>query len=113
MTERITAQMIGNSTINTIDTDLNQLSQTQEELSTQNKINQPSDDPYGAALTLSLNGQISAYNSYQGNVTQGTAWVETASSSLQSIQQEAQTVRNLGQQSAVSSGSSGTPSLAS
>jgi flagellar hook-associated protein 3 FlgL len=95
MTERITAQMIGNSTINTIDTDLNQLAQTQEELSTQNKINQPSDDPYGAALTLSLNGQISAYNSYQGNVTQGTAWVETASSSLQSIQQESQTVRNL------------------
>jgi flagellar hook-associated protein 3 FlgL len=95
MTERITAQMIGNSTINTIDTDLNQLSQTQEELSTGNQINQPSDNPYGAALTLSLSGQISAYSSYQTNVTQGTAWVETASSSLQSIQQAAQTVRNL------------------
>ena len=77
MTERITAQMIGNSTITTIDTDLNQLSQTQEELSTGYQINQPSDNPYGAALTLSLNGQISAYSSYQTNVSQGTAWVET------------------------------------
>jgi flagellar hook-associated protein 3 FlgL len=95
MTERITAQMIGNSTISTIDTDLNQLSQTQEELSTGYQINQPSDNPYGAALTLSLTGQISAFNSYQTNVSQGTAWASTASTSLQSIQQVVQTVREL------------------
>jgi flagellar hook-associated protein 3 FlgL len=95
MTERITSQMVGNSTISTIESDLNSLSQTQEDLSTGFQINSPSDNPYGAALSISLNGQVSAYGAYQSNVTQGTAWVESASTSLQSIQQTAQTVREL------------------
>lgn len=95
MTERITSQMIGNSTVASIETDLNQLSQTQEQLSTGYQINQPSDNPYGAALAISLNGQVSAYGAYQSNVTQGTAWVESASTSLESIQQTVQSVRTL------------------
>lgn len=95
MTERITSQMVGNTTIQTIDADLTQLSQTQEDLSTGYQINEPSDNPYGAALAISLNGQASAYSAYQTNVSQGTAWVQTASSSLQSIQQSVQTIREL------------------
>lgn len=95
MTERITSQMIGNSTISSIESDLSNLSQTQEDLSTGFQINNPSDNPYGAALTISLNSQVDAYSAYQSNVTQGTAWVESASSSLESIQQTAQTVREL------------------
>jgi flagellar hook-associated protein 3 FlgL len=95
MTQRITAQMIGNSTVTTIDNDLNQLDKTQEELSTGYQINEPSDNPYGAALTLSLSGQISAYGSYQTNISESTASVETASSSLESIQQVVATVREL------------------
>lgn len=95
MTQRITSQMVGNSTIAAIDSDLTQLSHTQEQLSTGFQINRPSDNPYGAALAISLNGQVSAYSAYQSNVTQGTAWVETASSSLQSIAQTVQTVREL------------------
>ena len=95
MTQRITSQMVGNSTVASIESDLTQLSQTQEELSTGYQINQPSDNPYGAALTISLNSQVSAYSAYQSNVSQGTAWVESASSSLQSIQETTQTVRSL------------------
>ncbi len=95
MTERITSMMVANSTVNTINQDLNQLDNTQEQLATGFRINQPSDDPYGASLTLSLNGQISAYSSYQTNVTQGSAWTGTASSALQEIQQIVNTVRTL------------------
>ena len=95
MTQRITSQMIGNTTVASIETDLNQLSQTQEQLSTGYQINRPSDNPFGAALAISLNGQVSAYSAYQSNVTQGTAWVESASSSLESIQQTVQSVREL------------------
>ena len=95
MTQRITSQMVGNSTVANIENDLTQLSQTQQQLSTGYKINQPSDDPYGAALTISLNAQVSAYSSYQSNVNQGIAWVQTASSSLQSMQQTVQNIRNL------------------
>lgn len=95
MTERITTSMIDNSSLMAIEVDLNQLSQTQNQLSTGYQINQPSDNPYGAALAISLNGQASAYTSYQSNVTQGIAWAESASSSLQSIQETVQTVREL------------------
>ena len=85
MTQRITSQMIGNTTVASIENDMNQLAQTQEELSTGYQINQPSDNPYGAALTISLNSQVSAYSAYQQNITQGVAVAETesASSSLQ------------------------------
>lgn len=95
MTERITSQMVGNTTVANIETDLTQLSQTQEQLSTGYQINQPSDNPYGAALAISLNGQVSAYSAYQSNVSQGTAWVQSASTSLQSISQATQTIRTL------------------
>lgn len=94
-TERITAAMMDNTTVATIDNDLSRLEGTQEQLSTGYKINQPSDDPVGAALSISLNGQISAYNAYQQNVGQGTAWVNTASQALQSIQQVVQSAREL------------------
>ena len=95
MTERITSAMVGNTTIANIESDLTQLSNTQEQLSTGYQINQPSDNPYGAALAISLNGQVSAYGAYQTNVSQGTAWVESASSSLESIQQTTQSIRTL------------------
>jgi flagellar hook-associated protein 3 FlgL len=95
MTQRITSQMIGNTTVASIENDMNQLAQTQEELSTGFQINQPSDNPYGAALTISLNSQVNAYTAYQSNVSQGIAWSESASSGLQSIQQTVQTIRTL------------------
>lgn len=95
MTERITSAMVGNTTIANIESDLTALSTTQEQLSTGFQINQPSDNPYGAALAISLNGQVSAYSAYQSNVSQGTAWISTASSSLESIQQTTQTIRSL------------------
>ncbi|HWD69954.1 MAG TPA: flagellin [Solirubrobacteraceae bacterium] len=95
MTERITSAMVGNTTIANIESDLTQLSNTQEQLSTGFQINQPSDNPYGAALAISLNGQVSAYSAYQSNVSQGTAWVESASTSLQSIAQTTQSIRSL------------------
>ena len=40
MTQRITSQMIGNTTVASIENDMNQLAQTQEELSTGYQINQ-------------------------------------------------------------------------
>lgn len=94
-TQRITTQMLDNTTVNTIDNDLNQLDQTQEELSTGYQINQASDDPTGAAMTLSLEAQVSAYSAYQENITQGVAMAETESTSLQQIQQTLQSAQSL------------------
>jgi len=94
-TQRITSQMVDNTTVSTIDYDLKQLESTQAQLSTGFKINEPSDDPVGAALSISLNGQISAYTAYGQNVSQGTAWTDTSSQALQSIEQVAESAREL------------------
>jgi flagellar hook-associated protein 3 FlgL len=99
--------MLDNTTVNTIDNDLNQLDQTQEELSTGYQINQASDNPTGAAMTLSLQGQVSAYSAYQQNITQGVAMVETESTSLQQIQQTLQSAQSLTVEAANGTMSSG------
>ena len=95
MSERITNLMAAANMIANIDNDLAQLDHTQNELSTGLAIQQPSDNPYGAALSLQLQGQVSAIQSYQTNVTDGMSWVQTASAGLQSIYQMGQTVQTL------------------
>lgn len=95
MTERITAQIVGNDTIATINHDLSNLDNIQQQLSTGLRINEASDDPYGASLTLALKGQIAAYGSYTQNIGQGTSWAQTASAALNSVASVTQSVREL------------------
>jgi flagellar hook-associated protein 3 FlgL len=95
MSERITNLMAAANLIANIDNDLALVDHTQNELSTGLAIEQPSDNPYGAALSLQLQGQVSAMQSYQTNVTDGMSWVQTASAALQSIYQMGQTVQTL------------------
>jgi flagellar hook-associated protein 3 FlgL len=95
MTEQITTQMQANTMLANLNSDLTQLDKTQNEMSTGLSIQQPSDNPYGTALSMQLNTQISAMNSYTSNINDGTAWANTASASLQSIQQMVERVREL------------------
>jgi flagellar hook-associated protein 3 FlgL len=93
--ERITELMTSQSTISNLNQQLNQLSSTENELSTGLSINQPSDNPYGASLAIQLNGQLSALGSYTGNISDGTAWTSQADSSLMDISDQVQTVQEL------------------
>lgn len=95
MTERITSLMAASTMIANIDNDAALVDNSENELSTGLSIQQPSDNPYGAGLALSLDSQVSAIQSYQSNVTDGLSWVETASASLQSIYQMGQSVETL------------------
>jgi flagellar hook-associated protein 3 FlgL len=95
MSARITDGMEANLLITNIESDLSSLDRTQNELSTGLLIQQPSDNPYGTALSLNLDSQISAIQDYTTNITDGTAWSETASASMQSIYQMGQTVQTL------------------
>jgi len=103
MSERITNLMAANNMIANIDNDLALVDHTQNELSTGLLIQEPSDNPYGAALSMQLDGQVSAIQGYQTNVTDGLSWSQTASAALQSIYQMGQTVQTL-----VVEGSNGT-----
>jgi flagellar hook-associated protein 3 FlgL len=95
MIGRITQQMSQQMVISDINQGLDRLATTQQQLSSGKKINQPSDDPYGTNLTLQLNGQLAQLNNYSGNVSDGTAWAQSATSALSSIDSMVQRVREL------------------
>ena len=64
MIGRITNQMAAQTTLAGIESALDRLDTTQQELSTGKSINQPSDNPSGTALTLQLNNDLSNLTSY-------------------------------------------------
>jgi flagellar hook-associated protein 3 FlgL len=92
---RITTLMTSNQILSEINSSQAALANTEEELSSGKTINQPSDNPYGAALAVQLNGQLSQLNDYNNNITDGQAWTQTATSALNSIQQQVQRAQEL------------------
>lgn len=114
MTQRITPEMQSSLLLASINNDLVALDRTQNELSTGMQITQPSDDPYGTALSMQLSGQISTMGSYSANINDATAWANTASTALDSIQQAVQSARTLTVEAGDGTlGSSGAAAIAS
>jgi len=95
MIGRITNQMSAQMTLAGIETALDRLDTTQQELSTGKSINQPSDNPSGAAMALQLNTDLSNLTSYSNNVTDGTGWTTAQSSALTDITNSVQRIREL------------------
>src|ERR1700690_2602524 len=93
--ERITELMTSAQMLTNLSGDLNALNTTETELSTGKRINQPSDDPYGASVVVNLNSQLSAQASYGANISDGTGWLNTASGALTNIDNMVQRVREL------------------
>jgi flagellar hook-associated protein 3 FlgL len=93
--QRITDNMLVASTLSGIQSSLHRLDQTQQELSTGLKINQPSDDPYGTSLSMQLQGQISQLTQFTGNVNDATSWTSASSTALSNIDNMVQRIREL------------------
>lgn len=92
---RITTLMTTNTILGEINQSQSALDNTEEELSSGKTINEPSDNPYGASLAVQLNGQLSQLTDYTNNITDGQAWTQTATSALNSIQDEVQRAQEL------------------
>jgi flagellar hook-associated protein 3 FlgL len=95
MIGRITPLMTTASVLSNITSVEDQLSTTSEEMSTGLSINQPSDNPYGASLAVSLNTDLSGLSAYSNNVNDGTAWTSAASTALDNVQSMVQRVQEL------------------
>jgi len=92
---RITELMSSQATVANIGSDLDQLSSTEQELSTGLKINEPSDDPYGASVVVQLDSQISQLTNYSNNIADGNGWLGAAGGALTDINNAAETAREL------------------
>jgi flagellar hook-associated protein 3 FlgL len=80
---RITNKMMINSTMADIQTNKNQLNTLDTQLSTQKKINRPSDDPIVAIRALRLRTNVNQVTQYlDKNVTDANSWLETTEGAL-------------------------------
>ena len=95
MIGRITTLMTAHNTLDNLSVAYNRLTQTQNEMSTGKKINQPSDDPFGMSQIISDQGQLGSLTTYSNNVSDGQAWTEAGQSALGNISSIVQRVREL------------------
>src|ERR1700733_906066 len=97
MIGRITNQMAAQTTLSGIESALDRLDTTPQELSTGKQINQPSDKPSGAGITrtLQLNNDLANLSSYNSNVTDGTGWTQAQTGALSDVTNAVQRIQEL------------------
>jgi flagellar hook-associated protein 3 FlgL len=95
MIGRITNQMAAQTTLAGIESSLDRLDTTQQELSSGKSINQPSDNPTGTGLVLQLNNTLSNLTGYSNNVTDGTGWAQAQTGALSDMTNAVQRIQEL------------------
>lgn len=71
------------------------LSDTQRQISTNRRVNNPSDDPWAAARELTFNGQLGDIKAYKRNVSDAINYLNTADSALSGVGSTLQRIREL------------------
>jgi flagellar hook-associated protein 3 FlgL len=106
---RVTHHSIQVSTLSNLQRNLSAMGALQEQLSTQKRINRPSDDPTGTVSALQLRAGLRATEQHGRNADDGIGWLGATDSALQSasdvlIRAKVQTVAalNTGAQSSTS-----------
>jgi flagellar hook-associated protein 3 FlgL len=92
---RVTQHSISMSSLANVQASLNRTAKLQEQMSSGKVLNRPSDSPTGTVTSLSLRSQISAQEQYAANAQDGTAWLNTQDTALQSVNTALQRVREL------------------
>jgi flagellar hook-associated protein 3 FlgL len=91
-----TPSIIADQLITGINSDQAQQATLEEELGSGTAINQPSDNPAGAADVLQLNGSLARAQQYASNAADGSGWLTLGNSTMNqivsSLQQVQQTV---------------------
>ena len=95
MDDRITPAMLSASMINDLNSSLQALDRSSNELSSGRRILEPSDDPYGTSHAIDLQSQLDGLSAYAGATQDGIAWTQTAEGAMMNISDVLQRVREL------------------
>lgn len=95
MTTRITERMIMSRSFGSLQTGLGRLAKSQEQLSSGRLINRPSDSPTGTNQAMQLRSALAAKAQYATNAQDGTAWLNSTDSTLQSMLDSTTVARGL------------------
>lgn len=93
---RISTSWMYQQSVNTMLDQQNALSESENEVSTGNAINVPSDDPIGAAQIVDLNHILAQNTQYTSNITSANTRLSTETSTLSSISNLLDSVNDLG-----------------
>lgn len=74
--------MIASDFLRNFNTDMTQLNNLEEKISSGRNINRPSDDPVGAVTALRFRSTITETDKYTANVDSANAWLETTDMAL-------------------------------
>ncbi|MDF2873995.1 MAG: flgL 1 [Sporomusa sp.] len=92
---RITNNMLAQNSLWNINNNLRRLDKAQEKISTQSKIQLPSDDPIVATRALKYRNYVSSVEQYQRNIDDATSWMEVSESALGELGNVIHRVREL------------------
>ncbi len=107
MTARITQGMLNQTLLYDLRNVTTQVSTSEQQLSSGYKLNQPSDDPYGASQALKLRADLASNQQYQSNVQDANSWQNVADTALGDIGDAIQRARDLVLQGANDTNDSG------
>ncbi len=82
---RVTQQMLTSSSYNSVNNSLVALSDAQNVLNTGKRVQKPSDDPTATTTAIRARSGISDQNQYLRNAQDGTGWLTTIDSAVQSV----------------------------
>lgn len=92
---RITQRSIQESTLANLQRNLQGMATIQEQLSSQKRINRPSDDPTGTVSALTLRSDLRSTEQHRRNADDGNAWLTATDSTLQTVTTQLNRVRTL------------------
>jgi flagellar hook-associated protein 3 FlgL len=97
---RVTLGMIADSSLRNIEANQSRMETLQNQITSGTRITKPSDDPIGAAQALSLQESLDQSTQYGRNIDQGSSWLNSTDSALNSVTDAVQRARELAVQAA-------------
>jgi flagellar hook-associated protein 3 FlgL len=83
---RVTTNMAVSTLVTNIDRSYQHMSQVQGQLSSGSRLNRLSDDPAAVERSLALRSELRNIEQYQGNIDDGSGWLQLTESSLSELE---------------------------
>ena len=97
---RITSGMVMDTALRNIESNMDRVSELEAQLTSGSRIQKPSDDPIGAARSLSFQESLGATGQYLSNIDQAKSWLDMTDSTLAEVTNTVHRARELAIQAA-------------
>lgn len=102
MSTRITQDMMNRTLLTDLQSTYQSMSTSEQELSSGEMIQEPSDNPFGASQVLALQANLAANTQYQTNVNDASSWQSVTDTALSDVGNAIERARDLVLQGATS-----------